>query len=103
MSNSKHDSHVVSVRLSTEEWSSLAALAAIEGKSASAYIRGLLAGAKARPRPILAAAGELLAICASLSAATGKLGLSDDARAVIEQQARRVINIVRLHDRDAKS
>ena len=73
MSKSQQESHVVAVRLSTEERDSLAALAGIEGKSVSAYVRGLLVGAKSRPRPVVG------------------------VRAAVEENARRVITIVRLH------
>ncbi len=96
---SKSESHVIAVRVSTEERESLTALAEIEGKTVSAYVRALLVGAKARPRPVLAAAGELLAICATLNDATKKLALNDSERALIEEHARRVITIVRLHGR----
>lgn len=97
MSRTKSESHVIAIRLSTEERDSLAALAAVEGKSVSAYLRGLLTGAKARPRPILAAAGELLAICVSLIEASEQHAYADEARVAVEENAKRVIAIVRLH------
>ena len=100
---SSKKSQVIAVRLSIEEEAALEALAAVEGKSVSAFLRGVLQGARAHPRPTLAAAGALLAICDALLAATATLRLDDETRDKIAEQARLVIEIVKLHEREYRS
>lgn len=98
MTKSQKDSLVVSVRLTPKERADVTALAAIEGKAISAYIRDVLSASAARPRPVLAAGGALLGICDALLAASRRVPLDSDIRAIIAKQARLVIGIIQLHD-----
>ena len=66
MKQSQNESHSVAVRLTSFERADVAALAAIEGKAISTYIRDMLTAASTRSRPTLAASGALLAICDTL-------------------------------------
>ena len=97
---SKKESHVVAVRLNSEERANVSALAAIEGQTVSAYIRDVLQGARARPRPTLAAAAALLGICDALVAAAAKIDIDQEMRDLIVEQAGLVISIVQLHERE---
>jgi hypothetical protein len=96
----KKESQVVAVRLTSAERADVTALAAVEGKSVSAYIRDRLQGARNRPRPTLAAAGALLAICDALWAAAAKADIDEPTRDLIAEQARLVIGIIQLHERE---
>lgn len=98
MAKSQKESLVVAVRLAANERARVAALAAIEGKPLSSYIRDVLNATAARPRPTLAAGGALLAICDAVLAASTRAPLDDDIRKFIVEQGRLVIDIIRLHD-----
>jgi hypothetical protein len=100
MTKSQKDSCVVAVRLPPEERVRVAALAATEGKAISTYIRDVLSAAAAKPRPVLAAGGALLGICDTLLGASRRASLDRDTQCIIEEQARLVIDIIRLHDLD---
>ena len=96
----KKNSPSVAVRLSPDERAGLAALAAVEGKSVSAYIRGILHEDRSRRRPTLAAAAALLGRCDALLAATARADVDQSTRDLIAEQARLVINIIQLHERE---
>ncbi len=98
MAKSQKNSLVVAVRLAADERARVAALAASEGKAISTYTRDVLSASAARPRPALAAGGALLGICDALLAASARASLDTDTRAIITEQARLVIDIIRLHD-----
>lgn len=98
MVKSQKDTLVVAVRLSSDERARVAALAAIEGKAISTYIRDLLNASATRPRPVLAASGELLAVCHALLAVSADAPLDPEVRQFIVEQAKLVIDIIRLHD-----
>lgn len=78
----------------------MSALAAIEGKSVSAYIRDVLSAASSRPRPVLAASGALLAICDTLLDLAASFEMDAKFRDLVSGQAQLVINIVRLHEQE---
>lgn len=99
----KNNSHAVAVRLSPSERANVAALAAIEGKAISTYIRDVLNAVRARPRPTLAAGGALLAICDTLSDLAASTEMDQADRDRICQMAQLVIGIVRLHDQEYSS
>lgn len=103
MKQSKNGSHAVAVRLTSSERADVAALAAIEGKAVSTYIRDLLNAASARPRPTLAASGALLAICETLVDLAAATEMDQASRDLISGQALLVIGIVRLHDQEYAS
>ncbi|WP_394269554.1 plasmid mobilization protein [Qipengyuania sp.] len=103
VTQSKKESHVVAVRLTSPERANLAAHAAVEGKSVSGYIRDVLDDARARPRPTLAAAGALLGICDALLAAAAKIELDQSTRDLIAEQARIVLGIIQLHEREYRA
>ena len=103
MAKSQQSSEVVAVRLTSQERDDVAALAAIEGKALSAYIRDVLRAKAARPRPALAAAGALLGICDALLGAARDEPSDATTVEFVTEQARLVINIIRLHDPDISS
>lgn len=95
------NSPVISIRVTAEEYESLVALAAINGVSLSAHIRGILTGTVERPRPALAAGAALLSICATLVRTGDASGVNDEIRQFARDQARLVLTILRLHGQDA--
>ena len=103
MKHSKKESHAVAVRLTTRERADVAALAAIEGKAVSTYIRDMLNAASARPRPTLAASGALLAICDTLLNLAASTEMEQASRDLISGQAQLVIGILRLHEQEYAS
>jgi hypothetical protein len=88
----------ISIRLTDGEGLKIRALAACDGKKPSPYIRQILLEHISRPRPNLAAASELLAICqALLEVAEGGTPLTTDTRQFILERAEMVFEILRLH------
>lgn len=100
MKQSKDESHAVAVRLTSSERANVTALAAVQGKAVSTYIRDMLNGASARPRPTLAASGALLAICDTLLGLAARTEMDQASRDLISGQALLVIGIVRLHNQE---
>lgn len=100
---SQNESHSVAVRLTSFERADVAALAAIEGKAISTYIRDMLTAASTRSRPTLAASGALLAICDTLQDLATSTEMDPASRDLISRQALLVIGIVRLHDTEFTS
>ncbi len=100
MTKSRISSPVISIRVTEEEHANLIALAATNGVSLSAHIRGILTGAVERPRPVLAAGAALLGICATLVRAGDSSGVNPEIRQLARDQGHLVLTILRLHGQD---
>lgn len=97
---SRIGSPVISIRVTEEEYTNLVALAATNGMSLSAHIRGILTGAVERPRPVLAAGAALLGVCTTLVRAGDASGVNPGIRQIARDQAHLVLTILRLHGQD---
>lgn len=85
------------VRLTDAQRSATEARAAAEGRSLSKYIEGILADEVQRPRPTLASAGALLAVCRALIDVSDHRGIDTDTRLFVRRQVKLVFEILRQH------
>lgn len=92
-SSAKRD-HIITIRLTEGEASSLDAAAMAAGLSRSEHARAILIGKLSQPKPTLAAAGRLLAICRMLIGAADQGQLPLEQRQSAQQRAAEVIAIL---------
>lgn len=85
------------VRLTASERAAVETKAAAEGKAISKYIEGVLLGEVHRPKPTLAAAGALLAICRALVDAADRGLLDEETSSFVSDQAALLFELLRQH------
>jgi len=86
----------MSIRLTTTQREQILAHAAVAGVPPAQYILRSALKENNRPLPVLAAAGELFAICHALLQLSDTIPLKEEQRWAIRQNAKRLNAILRL-------
>ena len=93
-SRSRKLERTIAAKLTSAEAEELAAAAMAAGITRSEYVRELLTKNARRPKPTLAAAGRLLAICRILIEAVGKGQLPKAQEELARRKAQEIIAIL---------